>query len=236
MITSRNNEMFKYFKKLKQNKYIKENQEFLVYGEKLIFEAYKAGIVKTLISSDESNQEALIISKDLMKELNIGQTNFDLIALCSIKEKPMRETKNILVLEDVQDPDNVGALLRSALAFGFNHVILSKKSANIFNEKVIRASAGASFHLSYEILDNIYDRIKTLKKLGYQVYVTDTNGKSDLENVANKSILVLSNEGNGLSLQMKQLANEIITIKTNEVESLNVAVAGAILMYEWSKK
>lgn len=235
MIASKNNDYFKYLRSLKQNKFKKEHQAFLVYGDKLVEEALKAGIVKDLITTNEFIDNAILISQPLMDELQTTNNNFDIIAVCKMQEPTFSNSNKVLILEDVQDPDNVGTLIRSALAFGFNDCIMSDKTANIYNDKVIRASAGAVFHINYEITDNLYKRVNELKALNYNIFITDTNGNEDFSHNNQNSALVLSNEGSGVSLQMKQLADEIITIPTENVESLNVAVAGAILMYEWSK-
>lgn len=236
MISSKSNELFKHLKKLKQNKFRKEYKEFLVFGDKLVEEALKAGIVKELITTNEFIEEATLISETLMNELVNTNNNFDILALCTMQEQSFTDGDKVLILEDVQDPDNVGALIRSALAFGFYNCIISNKSANIYNEKVIRASAGAVFHINYEITDNLYERVNQLKKLNYNVFIADAHGNQNIQPINKKMALVLSNEGSGVSMQMRRLADEIITIPTKNVESLNVAVAGAILMYEWSKK
>lgn len=231
MITSRQNNQFKYWMRLKQNKYRNEEQEFLVYGPHLVEEALKAGVVKEIITSNQFT-EGTLIAEELMRELSVTETPYDIAALCIIVEE-RKESSKILILEDVQDPDNVGALIRSAAAFGFNHVILSNKTANIHNDKVIRASKGSIFQISHEVAD-VYSAVDNLKKEGYKIYTTDVRGSSN-EISSGKVALVLGNEGSGISDKMRNMADEVISIPTETVESLNVSIAGAILMYEWSK-
>lgn len=231
MITSKENEKIKYLRKLKTKKYRDLENRFLVFGNHLIEEAYKHGEIEEIFTSNP-NYEGTLISNELMKELNFTQSPYDILAVCKKANKNINSNK-ILMLEDVQDPNNLGALLRSASAFGFKHIIISNHSADVYNDKTIRASQGAIFHLKIE-RTNLIDKIKEYQKLGYKVYATDVNG-SNQPQLSNKAILILGNEGRGISESILNLANETITIKTQTVESLNVVIAGSILMYEWSR-
>lgn len=212
-------------------KYRDLHEEFIVFGDHLITEAIKSNSVAELYTSNP-NKEGILISEQLMKELNETVTAFDQLALVKKTRKTI-ESDKILVLEDVQDPDNVGALLRSALAFGFNKVILSNKSADIYNDKTIRSSQGALFHLDIERTD-VIGALKDLKNKDYKVITTMLNGSSEFPK-ANKIALVMGNEGSGISSEVELLSDFKLTIKTSGVESLNVLVAGSILMYEGSK-
>lgn len=212
-------------------KYRDLHEEFIVFGDHLITEAIKSNSVAELYTSNP-NKEGILISEQLMKELNETVTAFDQLALVKKTRKTI-ESDKILVLEDVQDPDNVGALLRSALAFGFNKVILSNKSADIYNDKTIRSSQGALFHLDIERTD-VISALKDLKNKDYKVITTMLNGSSEFPK-ANKIALVMGNEGSGISSEVELLSDFKLTIKTSGVESLNVLVAGSILMYEGSK-
>ena len=231
MIKSKDSKQIKHLKKLKMKKYRDLHEEFIVFGDHLITEAIKSNSV-TELSTSNPNKEGILISEQLMKELNETVTAFDQLALVKKTRKTI-ESDKILVLEDVQDPDNVGALLRSALAFGFNKVILSNKSADIYNDKTIRSSQGALFHLDIERTD-VISALKDLKNKDYKVITTMLNGSSEFPK-ANKIALVMGNEGSGISSEVELLSDFKLTIKTSGVESLNVLVAGSILMYEGSK-
>lgn len=231
MIKSKDSKQIKHLKKLKMKKYRDLHEEFIVFGDHLITEAIKSNSVAELYTSNP-NKEGILISEQLMKELNETVTAFDQLALVKKTRKTI-ESDKILVLEDVQDPDNVGALLRSALAFGFNKVILSNKSADIYNDKTIRSSQGALFHLDIERTD-VISALKDLKNKDYKVITTMLNGSSEFPK-ANKIALVMGNEGSGISSEVELLSDFKLTIKTSGVESLNVLVAGSILMYEGSK-
>jgi TrmH family RNA methyltransferase len=229
MIISKQNKQFKLWKKLMTKKYRDLNDMFLVYGKHLVDKAKEKGaLIEVITSSNEV--EGTLLSKELMDELQQTETYIDLIGVCK-KTNDKLKSNNILVLDDVQDPDNVGALIRSAAAFDFNHIIMSYKTADLYNEKVIRASKGAIFDCYIERTD-LYAKLLDLKSQGYQIVGADAHEKGNPQK--NKKLaLVLGNEGHGLTENVKQICDEFVTIKTNQVESLNVSVAGGILMYEW---
>lgn len=230
MIESKDNSRFRNWMKLKLKKYRDEQDLFLVYGPKLVNLAIDRGYAVEVLTSNP-NVQGTLLSQKLMDELSLTETTFDLVAVCKKMSRKI-STKNILVLEDIQNPDNVGALIRSAVAFGFNHVVLSLKSADLYNEKTIRASGGALFDCFVERLD-IIDFIKEKKLENFQVFGADAHQTSKKPQNDQPLILVLGNEGRGLSDEVKNHVDGLIQIKTNDVESLNVVVAGSILMYEW---
>lgn len=232
MIVSKQNQQFKLWKKLKTKKYRDLHGQFLVYGEHLIEAAQKTGHLEMVITSNP-NKGGTLIAPELMEELQQTETFIDVIGLCKKVIKP-KTSKRILALDQVQDPDNVGALLRSAAAFGFEHVILSHHSADLYNEKTIRASKGAIFHCYVE-RGPLGEKLKDLKTKDYLIIGADAHqGEAVLE--PDKMVLVLGNEGQGIASEIKALCDTFVTIETITVESLNVSVAGGILMYEWSVK
>jgi RNA methyltransferase, TrmH family len=229
LITSKQNNSFKLWKNLKVKKYRDIHDMFLVYGKHLIEKAKeKHAIVDVITSNDQL--EGILIDQALMNELQQTETSFDQIAICK-KVNPMIQSNKILMLDDVQDPDNVGALIRSAAAFGFLHVIVSLKSADFYNEKVIRASKGAIFDVYLERRP-LVEAIHQLKHHGYQIICADAHNEKT-SNKTSPIVLVLGNEGHGISQEIKELSDASIQIPTQNVESLNVSVAGGILMYEW---
>jgi TrmH family RNA methyltransferase len=202
---------------------------FLVYGKHLIDKAKETDQLVEIVTSNP-DLEGTLISKDLMDELQQTETYIDQIGVCK-KKHTVIDSKKILALDDVQDPDNVGALIRSASAFGFRHIILSQKSADLYNEKVIRASKGAIFDCYIE-RKNLVFSLPELKQKGYQIVGADAHEKGQPK-YDQKVVLVMGNEGHGLQAEIKDLCDDYVTIKTDYVESLNVSVAGGILMYEW---
>ncbi|WP_162146947.1 TrmH family RNA methyltransferase [Acholeplasma granularum] len=233
MIESKDNKKFKEWMKLKLKKHRDLTNQFLVFGNTLVDLALKNDLVIEIVTSNPEIDGTQIHPK-LMKELNLTQTPYDVMAICRKKQNPI-SSQNILVLDDIQNPDNLGALLRSALAFGFRHVVLSEKSADLYNDKTIRASSGALFELFVE-RKNIVDFILRKKEDNYQAFGADAH-ESNLKPIkGNPYILVLGNEGHGLSNEVSHILDGKIKIETQNVESLNVAVAGSILMYEWSRR
>ncbi|MBU1093313.1 MAG: RNA methyltransferase [Firmicutes bacterium] len=229
LITSKQNSSFKLWVRLKQKKYRDIHGMFLVYGNHLIEQAKKHQVIVDILTS-EPNQEGIQLTADLMNDLQQAETYFDLIAVCK-KSNPIIKSDKILVLDDVQDPDNVGALLRSASAFGFVHVIASLKTADLYNEKVIRASKGAFFDVYVERRP-LYEALVELKALDYQLIYADAH-ETGIPQKHKKTALIMGNEGHGIHDEIKNICDGAVCIPTQNVESLNVSVAGGILMYEW---
>lgn len=204
---------------------------FLVYGSHLIEKAKQAQAIQEIITSDPT-LEGTLIDISLMDELQQAETSFNQIAVCQ-KKNTIIQSKKILMLDDVQDPDNVGALMRSAAAFGFLHVILSNKCADIYNEKTIRASKGSIFDVFVE-RKPLDEAIHSLKQQGYVILYADAHEQGTITKNEHV-VLILGNEGHGVRPEIKAISDASVSIPTERVESLNVSVAGGILMYEWRK-
>ena len=151
---------------------------------------------------------------------------------------PDKPGKKILVLEDIQDPGNIGSLVRSAAAFDFSGILLSQKCADPFAPKSTQASCGAIVSLWLRRTQFYREIVKNLKKGGFCIIAADPGGKmlKNRERAPKNLALILGNEGNGLMDETMRLANEIVKIPFNDknVESLNVAACGAICMYMFS--
>jgi len=230
LIESKQNKQFKLWVKLKTKKYRDMHDMFLVYGKHLIDKAKEKDALIDIMTSNPE-KEGILISEDLMKDLQQTPSWIDEIGLCKKVNNPIKSNR-VLCLDDVQDPDNVGALIRSAAAFGFTHIILSHQSADLYNEKTIRASKGSIFDCYIE-RKPLSQAIVELKDLGYQLIAADAHESKGLEKNVEKIALFLGNEGHGLSDEVKENVNQFVTIDTQNVESLNVSVAGAIIMYLW---
>ena len=229
MITSQSNETIKKLKELYTNKGRKKYNEFIVEGPHLVKEARLAGCLKEIYTIDE-NLEGIQISSSLMKQISKTDTPIKQIGVCKFINKNNIEDK-VLILDSIQDPGNMGTLLRTAKAFNFNTVFLSNECVDIYNDKVIRSSQGAIFKLNFIFGDKV-EFIKKLSKT-HNVYSTDVNNGIDVREVKNNKLaLILGNEGNGVSKEIRDLNLNNLYIKMDNTESLNVAVAGAILMYE----
>ena len=231
IITSKQNKSFKLWNNLKLKKYRDAHGMFLVYGKHLIDKAKEVQALVEILTTDEI-EGMTTLTKDLMDDLQQAETYFDMIGVCK-KTNPVKNSPKVLMLDDVQDPDNVGALIRSAAAFGFIHVIVSLKSADFYNEKVIRASKGAIFDVYLERRP-LEEAILNFIENDYQIIYADAHESGEV-NKSKKTVLILGNEGHGISDSIKALSDQSVHIQTENVESLNVSVAGGILMYEWRK-
>lgn len=234
MITSVSNERIKELAKLNTAKYRKETKRFIVEGEHLVLEAKNQGVLLETYTIKE-DLDGQLVSENVMKKLCNTNSVVNQIGICKMLEKSGISEK-VLILDQLQDPGNVGTLMRTAVAFNFKTIFIADNSVDIYNDKVIRSSQGAIFKLNF-IFGDKKEFINKLQKT-HIVYSTDvSNGKyvedlSEVDNVA----LILGSEGNGVSDEIKDLNLTNLNIKLENTESLNVGIAGAILMYELNKK
>jgi TrmH family RNA methyltransferase len=231
-ITSVNNQLIKDITKLHQKKYRDKEGLFLLEGYHLYEEALKFGNIKYVFSKDDSIKGSNVIYVDnkVMEKLAQTKHNQGVLVVC---EKVINNnvTDKVLILEKIQDPGNLGTLLRSALAFGFQTVVLDH-TVDLYNDKVIRSTQGNLFRLN--ILEMGTNDFMSLYP-DYHVIGTAMQGDSLSEIKTNHKVaIILGNEGNGVSKEVLDKANQIVTIKT-EIESLNVAVAGSIIMHSISQ-
>lgn len=233
-LTSINNDKVKFWQKLNQKKYRDIEKLFLVEDKHLVTEALKKGIVKEIITlNNEENYDVPTyhVTDKIMSIISSQITSAKVIAVCNqLQEKEIQG--NILVLDKLQDPGNLGTIIRSAVAFNFDSIILSNDSVDLYNPKVIRASEGMIFHINV-IRTDVIDFLEKLNS-DYTKITTDvTHGKNIKEVSFKKCALVIGNEGQGVSESVKNKCDEKVYIKMNSnCESLNAGVSASILMYE----
>jgi len=148
-------------------------------------------------------------------------------------------TSRVLILDSIQDPRNLGACLRSALAFEFDAVIINKDGSSPINEYVFKTSVGAILNLNIFYVTNLSRSINTLKDIGFWVLGLDGNGEGSIfsEKFSSKTAVVLGSEGSGIRKLVKENCDHLIKIPiSNNVESLNISVAAGIIMYELKKQ
>lgn len=238
--TSINNPKIKNLSKLKEKKFRDKENLYIIEGEHLVREAIKRDLIKEIFVLENSDLEfnnVNYVSKEVMKYI----TNLDSIPSViglAYKEKPKEIGNKIVILENVQDPGNIGTIIRSAVAFNIDTIILTKGCADVYSPKVLRATQGMIFHINIinEEIENIIDKLKekNIKILGTKV----DNGKSlkTIEKL-DKFAIIMGNEGNGVKKETLDNCDEYIYIDMNETcESLNVGVATSIILYELDKK
>lgn len=241
IITSINNGHIKELCKLKEKKYRDSTNTFLIEGEHLIFESYKEGLLKEvlpLVGEDFSmDTNITFISKEVMKKLSSTDSIPSVIGVSFKKENNIIGDK-ILILEDIQDPGNLGTIIRSSLAFGIDTVVLSPKTVDLYNPKVVRSTQGMIFHINI-IIRELVPFINKLKEDNYTIYGTKVDNGINIKNIKkeDKYALIIGNEGQGMSKTIESLCDYNLYIDmNNKVESLNAAVAASILLYEMRNK
>ena len=144
----------------------------------------------------------------------------------------------ILILDDIQDPGNLGTIIRSAVAFNIDTIVLSENCVDVYNSKVIRGSQGLLFKMNI-VIDNVLKTIEMLKNNDYQILGTKVNGGKSIKSIEKfkKFAIIMGNEGSGVSKHILNMCDAFIYIPMNEnCESLNVGVATSIILYELSGK
>lgn len=239
LYTSVSNDKIKDLKKLHDKKYRDLKHKFIVEGKHLVEEAYKTGFLEQLIVIEKCNYkldvDTITVSENVMNYLSSLDTHQEVIGICNQKEMELSGNK-VLALDGIQDPGNLGTIIRSAVAFNIDTVLISNDSVDIYNPKVIRASQGMIFKINF-VIGDMEDLIVALKK-DYRIYGTKVTNGTDIRNIklSNKSVIVMGNEGNGVSEEVLDLCDEYIYIgMNNSCESLNVAVATSIILYELEK-
>ncbi|MCY7059255.1 TrmH family RNA methyltransferase [Streptococcus oralis] len=244
IITSKANSVVKNAKKLHQKKYRKS--AYLIEGWHLFEEAVQAGVTIEKIFALESYRDQLAafpqtiwVSEEILLDLADSQTPQGIVAIVQKEEVglPDLHQGKFLFLEDVQDPGNVGTMIRTADAAGFTGVIVSDKSADIYSLKTLRSMQGSHFHLPIYRMP-LVSFVEEAKKSNLPILATtlsreskDYRELSSLENF----VLVMGNEGQGISSVMAESADQLVHIgMKGRAESLNVAVAAGILMFYFS--
>ena len=238
--TSTDNKKIKELKKLNIKKYRDQSNSFLVEGEHLVLEAYKKGLLEELFLEENTKLDLDVktsyLSRNVIKFISELDNPSNIIGLCKkVEEKEIGN--KVLVLDDIQDPGNFGTIIRSAVAFNIDTIVVSNNTVDLYNSKVIRASQGMLFNINIIRRDlNVF--VPELKKEGYQIYATKVNGGKSLKTIEKmeKFAIIMGNEGAGVSDSLMSLANEYLYIDMNSnCESLNVAVATSIILYELDK-
>ncbi len=254
-ITSADNSRVKLVRKLQARKGRLEEHAFTAEGRNLIEEILKKGIRPRfiLVSDTRSGDDVLrdaIQSDDIMvcelpekmfSKLTDAEHGIGMLAVVDIADtgreaiESLNPDDNILVLDRIQDPGNMGTLIRTSVAAGYKAVIATKGTADVYSTKVLRATVGTVFEIPIVYVSDNDELRSLLEKTGKRVVVTEVDGGVPYyeEDISKGIALVIGNEGSGISEEVKSMADVRVTLPMKgHIESLNAAVAAAILMYE----
>ena len=256
-ITSKDNELIKHIRKLKDKKYRDESNEYVVEGVKLVEEAVKENAKIKQIIVCEDTTRTYEIPTHIMLEIaryeciSVSNKIFNIITqvtnpqgIMAIIEKNAQNAKIdytqdiIVVLDDVQDPGNLGTILRTVDSIGLNQIIVSKGTADAFNSKVVRSTMGAIFRIKIIEVENLAQAIKEMRKHHFKLMVTKKKKKNSIYDIDfYKKIIVIGNEANGVSKEIQDMADEKAKIPMlGRTESLNASVAAGVVMYEYVRQ
>lgn len=240
VITSVENEKIKNLCKLEKKKYRDMTNTYLVEGEHLVIEALKANVLDEIFVLEDSNfsfdVKTTEVSFEVMKKISSMDTPINIIGLCHKSSNNEIIGDRVVLLDELQDPGNLGTIIRSSLAFNIDTIILSENTVDLYNPKVLRATQGMHFHINIISMASC-EAVKKLKENNYLVLGTNVWNGIDVRKIdpslKNKFCLIMGNEGNGVRQEIQDMCDKNLYIKTNsKVESLNVGVACSILLYE----
>ncbi|VWL85572.1 TrmH family RNA methyltransferase [Oceanivirga miroungae] len=244
-IESKDNKKYKLLKKLTKKKYRDENNIFIAEGEKFFYESNNFN--KIIISSssyeyymkkyDLNKYNKIVVLKDnLFNEISTQENSQGVIFIYSKEVSNIDSIKgDIVILDDIQDPGNIGTIIRTMVALDYENLVLTKGSVDVYNPKAVRASMGSIFKLNiiYEERENI---INFLNENGYNIYATalasDSKDYRQAKLTKNKNAYIFGHEGGGVSKELLDISNKLIIPISNKVNSLNVSVSLAVFLYK----
>lgn len=252
-ITSKDNDFIKHIKKLKDKKFRDLNNEYLIEGIKLIKEAIQENSkIKQIIICDEC-ENTEVIPKELMYEIAkyeciyVTKQIFNIITevknpqgILAIISKENTEneidyTQDIIVaLDDLQDPGNLGTILRTVDSIGLTQILVSKGTADCFNPKVVRSTMGAIFRVKIIECEDLKNTLKEIKRHKFKLMVTSLQTEKTIYDTDyKKKVIIIGNEANGVKQEIQDMADEKVKIPMlGKTESLNASVACGIVLYE----
>ena len=247
-IESKNNNLFKEIKKLKEKKHRIKSNKYLIEGLRFVEEAIKSKVSIDSIIFTESfkeknpdlflkineNIKLIQMNEALLKQLCSTENPQGIVGVINMQNKELKSGELVILVDKVQDPGNMGTIIRTAHAAGAAGIVMTKGTVDIYNDKTLRSTMGSIFYIPI-VEDDSLDFVKSLKKEGYKRVVSSLQGQNNFfeENLQGKVMIAVGNEGNGVSDEVYDIADIKVKIPMpGEAESLNVAVATSIMIYE----
>lgn len=258
MITAASNSRIKRLVQLNQKAKARRTEDvFVVEGAKMFLEAPMERIQEVYISEnfltgpagdsrrDECRDKLKktgyeVVTEELFKKISDTQTPQGILCIVkqyhyNIEELLSKENAFLLVLEDIQDPGNLGTIMRTGEGAGIDGVIMSRNTVDLYNPKTIRSTMGSIYRMPFVYVEDVLEALAKLKAAGVHTYAAHLDGKNAYtgEDYRGKTAFLIGNEGNGLKEETAKAADTYIRIPMDgQVESLNAAIAAALLMYE----
>ena len=247
-ITSKSNETIKYFISLNDKKTRMNAKRFIVEGYHLVNEASKTNLLEAIISTDEkelkkiNNVRRYLVNDAIINKIATTKNPQNILGIVKMLDHNItnllpiikgNKTK-LIMLDDVNDPGNLGTIIRTAAGLGYDGIIMSPNTVDLYNEKVIRSTQGVMFKIPI-IKANLQEVIKMLKKEKVFCIGTALTNAKDVKHITKKDkfAICLGNEAKGISKEVLDNMDENVKIAmNNDVESLNVSIAAGIIMYE----
>jgi TrmH family RNA methyltransferase len=263
MITGTSNQQMKQLTALlKKSKERKENKAFVVEGTKMVAEAPKAWLkavyvaesyeasgdhaelLRELSTAAKGHYKYELVSDSVFKSVSDTQTPQGIMAIVQMPEYELSDLlkgdkTHLLILESIQDPGNLGTMVRTGEGAGITGVIMNKTTVDLFNPKTIRSTMGSIYRMPFYVAEELGETLAVLHEAGVKLYAAHLKGEHsyDEENYTGACGFLIGNEGNGLSDEIANLADTYIKIPMEgQVESLNAAISATLLMYEANRQ
>lgn len=234
-ITSKDNPRIKFATSLKENKYRKLSGQYLGETKKSMMMAKEMGLLLEVFTLEKLDLDDSIIQNivtiDVLKKIS-SNVNPEVVFIAKMEDKIPDKLDRVIYLDDVQDPGNLGTIIRTALAFGYDAIYVSENTVSKYNEKVINSTKGAIYKIP--VIVGKLDEFKNTHQIIVSALSDKSKNYKDIK-LKDKFVLVLGNEAHGVKEETKSLADEMVIIPVNDIDSLNVAVAGGILMSEYCR-
>lgn len=247
IITSKDNEIIKNIKKLKEKKYRLDS--YIVEGIKMVKEAISENQEIALIAIredfkidfDTKKMKIVTISNKIFNDISDVKTPQGILAVIKKNQNNQIETNSdyILALDSLQDPGNMGTIIRTADSANINQIIINKTTVDPYSPKVIRSTMGAIYRTNIIEVEDLKATLKEMKLKGFQIITTNLKATQSIYdiNYNNKTVVVIGNEANGVSQEILQTADKKVIIPMlGKTESLNASIAASIMIYEYVRQ